>query len=146
MKILKNHLGIPFNIKTNNWHTKTYVTPEHNYWIGDLSTSSRKTINSSGKSKLLDQLTKTSPPKSKYKWENIENCFEKKILLMPKNIDWDLPENFCIDLSKYNLRGKIDDDYIYTYNQYFLSNESSLNEGKHSSAQALAFFPSRYLF
>ena len=36
---------------------------------------------------------------------------------MPKNIDWDLPENFCIDLSEYNLRGKIDDNYIYTCNQ-----------------------------
>jgi IMP dehydrogenase/GMP reductase len=117
LKKINNGIKNFINIKTNNWHTKTYVTPEHNYWIGDLSTSSRKTINSSGKSKLLDQLTKTSPPKSKYKWENIENCFEKKILLMPKNIDWDLPENFCIDLSKYNLRGKIDDDYIYTYNQ-----------------------------
>ena len=105
------------NIKTNNWHTKTYVTPEHNYWIGDLSSSNDKTIANHGKAKLLDQLTKTSPPISKYKWENIENCFEKKILLMPKNIDWDLPENFSIDLSEYNLRGKIDDNYIYTYNQ-----------------------------
>lgn len=117
LKKINNGIKNFINIKTNNWHTKTYVTPEHNYWIGDLSTSSSKTITSSGKSKLLDQLTKTSPPKSKYKWENIENCFQKKTLLMPKNIDWDLPENFCIDLSEYNLRGKIDSNYIYTYNQ-----------------------------
>jgi IMP dehydrogenase/GMP reductase len=117
LKKINNGVKNFINIKTNNWHTETYVTPEHNFWIGDLSTSSTKTITSSGKSKLLDQLTKTSPPKSKYKWENIENCFQKKILLMPKNIDWDLPENFCIDLSEYNLRGKIDDNYIYTCNQ-----------------------------
>ena len=117
LKKINNGIKNFINIKTNNWHTKTYVTPEHNYWIGDLSTSSTKTITSSGKSKLLDQLTKTSPPKSKYKWENIENCFQKKTLLMPKNIDWDLPENFCIDLSEYNLRGKTDINYIYTHNQ-----------------------------
>ena len=117
LKKINNGIKNFINIKTNNWHNKTYVTPEHNYWIGDLSTSSSETITSSGKSKLLDQLTKTSPPKSKYKWENIENCFKKKMLLMPKNIDWDLPENFSIDLSKYNLRGKMDINYIYTYNQ-----------------------------
>ena len=117
LKKINNGVKNFINIKTNNWHTKTYVTPEHNYWIGDLTTSNDKTIANHGKAKLLDQLTKTSPPISKYKWENIENCFEKKILLMPKNIDWDLPENFSIDLSEYNLRGKIDDNYIYTYNQ-----------------------------
>ena len=117
LKKINNGVKNFINIKTNNWHTKTYVTPEHNYWIGDLTTSNDKTIASSSKAKLLDQLTKTSPPTSKYKWENIENCFEKKILLMPKNIDWNLPENFSIDLSEYNLRGKIDDNYIYTYNQ-----------------------------
>ena len=116
LKKINNGVKNFINIKTNNWHNKTYVTPEHNYWIGDFSSLNDKTIASSGKAKLLDQLTKTSPPKSKYKWENIENCFNKKTLLMPKDIEWDLSDNFSIDLSEYNLRGKIDDNYIYTYN------------------------------
>ena len=38
LKKINNGIKNFINIKTNNWHTKTYVAPEHNYWIGDLST------------------------------------------------------------------------------------------------------------
>ena len=99
LKKINNGIKDFINIKTNNWHTNTYVTAEHEFWIHDLSYSNIKTNYSS--------------EKSKYKWENIENCFQKKNLLMPKSIDWDLPENFCIDLSEYNLCIKLDNNYIY---------------------------------
>ena len=35
-------------IRTNNWHDETFVTNDHNYWIGDLSSCSENTIKSSG--------------------------------------------------------------------------------------------------
>ena len=104
------------NIRTNNWHNNTYVTPDHNYWIGDLSTNSKKSITKLGKAKLLDKMSKTIPRQSKYKWNNIENSVEKKLLLMPKNIIWKLPENFNIDLADYSIRSIIDENYIITKN------------------------------
>jgi IMP dehydrogenase/GMP reductase len=106
-------------IRTNNWHDKTYVTPDHNYWIGDLSTSSDYSIKSSGKAKLLDKLSKTIPKQSKYKWKSLDNIDTRKnLLLMPKNIEWQLDENFTIDLAQYCNRGQICDDHIITKNQY----------------------------
>ena len=103
-------------INTNNWHKDIFVTPDHKYWIGDLSTTSYKTIQSSGIAKLLDKKTKTVPKNSKYKWKQIgeiEN--EKMFTLMPNKFEWMLPENFIIDLAKYNKRGIITDTTIQTY-------------------------------
>ena len=113
-------------LRTNNWHDNTIVTPEHRFWIGDLSTSSDKSISSSGKAKLLDKMSKTTPKKSKYKWKEI-NQIEKGCLLMPNKFDWFLRENFQIDLSEYCLRGEVKEDKIFTkknhkFNRYLKSN------------------------
>lgn len=93
-------------INTNNWHKDFFVTPDHKYWIGDLSTTSYNTIQSSGIAKLLDRKTNTKPKESKYKWKqigDIEN--EKMFTLMPNKFEWTLPDNFTIDLSEYNKGG-----------------------------------------
>lgn len=108
------------SVRTNNWHTNTIVTPDHKYWTGDLSSSSKKTISRAGKAKLLDQLSKTIPKKSKYRWNNIENVCKNKnesVLLMPNNIKWRLESNFMIDLSVYCERGTISENLITTNNQ-----------------------------
>ena len=46
-------------------NTGVYVTPKHNFFVGDLSSCSNKTISSSGIAKLLDKQSKTTPKKSK---------------------------------------------------------------------------------
>lgn len=102
-------------INTNNWHKDIFVTPDHKYWVGDLSTTSYNTIQSSGIAKLLDRKTNTIPRNSKYKWKQIgeiEN--EKMFMLMPNKFQWTLSENFTIDLAEYNKRGIITDDTIET--------------------------------
>ena len=102
-------------IKTNNWHDKTYVTSDHNYWIGDLSTN-EKSFNNHGKAELLDKLTKKKD--SKYKWKNLNDLTNKNILLMPNKIDWMLEENFEVDLADYCIKGEIKEDKIISKNQY----------------------------
>lgn len=97
-------------INTNNWHKDIFVTPDHKYWIGDLSTTSFNTIQSSDIAKLLDTKTNT-----KLKWKqigNIEN--EKMFTLMPNKFEWTLSENFTIDLAEYNKTDIITDDTIET--------------------------------
>jgi len=90
-------------LRTNNWHDDTIVTLNHSYWIGDLSTSSEKSLKKTGKAKLLDKLAKTKPKSSKYKWKSLDEIkYDNKVtLLMPNNIDWNLPENISIDLADY---------------------------------------------
>ena len=102
-------------INTNNWHNETYVTPDHKYWVGDLSTSSYKSIQSSGIVKLLDKMAKTVPKTSKYKWMEIGTTdIDSTMLLMPKNINWKLEDDFKIDLSNFTVRSELYDDYIIT--------------------------------
>lgn len=103
-------------INTNNWHKDIFVTPDHKYWIGDLSTTSYKTIQTSGIAKLLDRKTPTVPRNSKYNWKQINDIEnEKMFTLMPNKFEWTLSDNFIIDLAEYNKRGIITDTTIQTY-------------------------------
>ena len=103
-----------YKIRTNNWHDETFVTPDHKYWIGDLSSSSERSISLSGKAKLLDKLSKTTPKSSKYKWKSLDEITKKDLLLLPNDIKWKLDHNFRIDLSEFCNRGEIKDNKIIT--------------------------------
>lgn len=85
--------------RTNVGIGSTYCTPDHQHWIGDISTNN--SIGSSGYKKVLDKQSKTTPKKSKYKWKEICACFDNNsVLLLPKNINFELPETFQIALKK----------------------------------------------
>ena len=103
-----------YKTRTNNWHDKTYVTPDHKYWIGDLSSSSERSFSGTGKAKLLDKLSKTTPKSSKYKWKSLDEITKKDLLLLPNDIKWKLDPNFRIDLSEFCNRGEVKDNKIIT--------------------------------
>jgi|GEM_PF-3034637 len=84
--------------KNNFWYESTCVTGDHLHWIGDLST--RKDPNDISKSKVLDTNEKSG--NSRYHWETIETCKEKKFLLLPRVINFDIIPDFCINLSEYS--------------------------------------------
>ena len=74
-------------IKTNNWHNETVVTDNHRFFIKDLSSENEE-----------------------YKWKQLNQMNENDNLLLPNNFQWNLPENFQIDIgnntfinSNYNL-------------------------------------------
>lgn len=104
-----------FRIKNNLHYTDTYATENHKFFIGDLSTSSDSVLSSSGIAKQLDKMAKTVPKSSKYKWKELEDCdWKNTFALLPKNIHWNLPENFTIDLKDTLVRGTYDDTKIKT--------------------------------
>jgi IMP dehydrogenase/GMP reductase len=103
-----------YKIKTNNWHDETYVTPDHKYWIGDLSSSSERSFSGTCKSKQLDKLSKTTPKSSKYKWKSLDEITKKDLLLLPNDIKWKLDSDFRIDLSEFCNKGEIKDNNIIT--------------------------------
>jgi IMP dehydrogenase/GMP reductase len=117
-------------IRTNNWHDETFVTSDHNYWIGDLSSCSENTIKSSGKASLLDKESKTIPKESKFKWKEINDIEKNKhTLLMPRTFEWKLDDDFSVDLSIFCKMGKVDDKFIITKNQ----NTNKINRYIHSN-------------
>jgi IMP dehydrogenase/GMP reductase len=88
-------------LKTNLFYEDTYVTPDHNYWVGDLNSVSYESLQSGGYVKHLDKLSKTKPKQSKYKWKAI-NDIKQDILLLPNKISFELPISFEIPLMKRN--------------------------------------------
>jgi IMP dehydrogenase/GMP reductase len=102
-------------LKNNLSYKDTFVTKDHKFFIGDLSTSSPKSISSAGIAKLLDKQSKTIPKISKYKWKEVGECdWDNTFALFPKNINWNLPENFTIDLNETLNRGKCEEETITT--------------------------------
>ena len=100
LNVINNGMKYVNKLTTNNWYEDTFITDNHSLLIGDLSTSSEKSISSSGIAKLLDKNTRTG--ETKYKWKLLDDIDEKKqFLLMPKQYNWKLEENFKIDLIKY---------------------------------------------
>ncbi|MBU1112191.1 MAG: IMP dehydrogenase, partial [Nanoarchaeota archaeon] len=104
VKVIKSFsTGIKKVIKLRNsiFYEDTFVTPEHKFWIGDLNTSSIKTLQSRGYAKLLGLKSKTIPKISKFKWKEV-NSLEQDVLLLPRKINFDLKDSFEIVLKKRN--------------------------------------------
>ena len=91
-------------VKTNHFYKPTLVTPDHQYWVGDLSSTSKKTIASAGYSNLLDKKAKSIPKASKYKWCEIGSD-KNFVSLMPRNIEFEMPTTFNIELKKKGAEG-----------------------------------------
>ncbi|NDB87156.1 MAG: hypothetical protein EB127_31410, partial [Alphaproteobacteria bacterium] len=88
-------------------HKYTYVTPDHNYWIGDISSTTKKTISNVGHAKILDKQSKTTPKQSKYKWKEISELHSySAATLMPRNINFEMKDTFEIILEKRNSGNK----------------------------------------
>lgn len=86
-------------IRTNCFYKDIYVTPDHKFWIGDLSMIKNL---AAGIAKNLDALTLTTPKTSKYKFKEIGDFdLNKNFSLTPNEIKWKLPETFNVDLAEY---------------------------------------------
>ena len=123
-KIYKGKKNI-IEIENNNFNTTTKVTPDHNYWIANLKDLSINTIKKSPVYKLLKKNTN-----NKFKWEEINNIdCNKQFNLLPKKINWDLPDNYILDLVEFKNKNNLyDDKFIYIddekYNRYIEFDEN----------------------
>jgi inosine-5'-monophosphate dehydrogenase len=80
---------------------ETVATPDHRFWVGDLSTVSEATFGSRGYVATLDRPTKRK--ESKFGWRALEDL-NKDVFLTPRSIAFELPERFEIDLSQFAVR------------------------------------------
>ena len=83
------------------WFGETHVTPDHNFFVGDLSTVSAATVTSKGYARALAQPTKHG--NDKLGWKEI-GAVERAACLLPSQIEFDLPRSFSIDLTAFAVR------------------------------------------
>jgi IMP dehydrogenase/GMP reductase len=82
-------------------YRETWVTPDHRYLVGDLTTVSPAAVSARGYAKLLEQPTRFGL--SKICWKEIGDS-ERDIMLLPRHIAFDLPQHFEIDLREFAVR------------------------------------------
>jgi len=102
-------------VRSSISYKPSYVTSDHQYFVGDLNSVSNKTLQSHGYVKALSKKTKSK--ESKYKWKRVEN-FRQDALLTPRNINFDMRDSFSINLKKkggddVTLTPSYDLGYIY---------------------------------
>ena len=90
---------------------ETVVTPDHNFFVGDLSSVARTTVASMGYARVLEQPTKAGL--SKLDWKEI-GASEGDALLLPNEIAFELPDAFAIELSEFARRPSRLDRYHAT--------------------------------
>lgn len=84
------------SFKSNLFYKETRFTEDHLFWVGDTSTS--KSVRSINIGKFLDKSTRNG--RSKISWKPIGFC-ENDRLLMPKKINFQLPDYFSLSLEKF---------------------------------------------
>ncbi len=80
---------------------ETVVTPDHRYWIGDLSTTSAATVTSAGYVDVLGKPTKRGD--TKLRWKEIGQA-ERDAFLLPRRIAFELPDQLSIDVGGFAQR------------------------------------------
>jgi IMP dehydrogenase/GMP reductase len=80
---------------------ETVVTPDHRYYLGDLSTTNQATVTGGGCVAVLERPTKTKA--NKLGWHRIGEV-ERAALLAPRRIAFELPDTFAIDLARFAIR------------------------------------------
>jgi IMP dehydrogenase/GMP reductase len=99
---------------------ETVVTPDHNYWVGDLSTVAASAVASAGYVKTLDRPTRHG--ESKLRWKEVGDA-ERDTFLLPNHIAFELPDHLSVDLGEFarresglaRSRRTIEDSYFLGY-------------------------------
>ncbi|CAM4419007.1 IMP dehydrogenase [Deinococcus marmoris] len=113
-RVLNMH-GQPVTV-TNSWCTgvrevmavkhvhsprETLVTPDHQFWVGDLSTVSASTVSSTGYAQSLSKPTRLGD--SKLRWKAVGEAADD-VFLMPRQLHFEWPEHFQINLHDFAVR------------------------------------------
>lgn len=145
--------------KNNLWYKNTIVTPDHKHMVGDYGSFSAS-VNSVNLQECLHKLCRNGD--SKFHWDNSEDNFKNKTLVMPMKISFEMKESFTIDMNLFahSVRGfsgssDINKSIIPSYNLGYLigtfigdgtagiyrtERESSVNNGTRNSTSNLKWY------
>ncbi len=77
---------------------ETVVTPDHRFWVGDLSTVSAETVAARGYAGALAQPTRLG--ESKLRWKEVGEA-GGDVFLMPRQLAFEWPETFSLNLHDF---------------------------------------------
>jgi inosine-5'-monophosphate dehydrogenase len=88
-------------VRHNASANEMVMTPDHRFFVGDLSSGSPQTVSSRGYVGLLERPTRTAT--SKLVWKQIGHA-ERATLLAPRRIAFELPAGLQIDIGDFAVR------------------------------------------
>lgn len=110
--------------KNNLWYKNTIVTADHKHMVGDYGSFSAS-VNSVNLQECLHKLCRNGD--SKFHWDNVEDNFKNKTLVMPMKISFEMKDSFTIDMNSFahTVRGfsgssEINKSIIPSYNLGYL--------------------------
>ena len=93
-------------IKNNNFHSSTYVTPEHEYYVSSLSDYAISTIKSRSYKSLINE--------SNIKWKPIGDCNDDKHFgLIPHKIQYKIHSDFDLFFLPKTLKSSYELGYLF---------------------------------
>jgi inosine-5'-monophosphate dehydrogenase len=88
-------------VRHNASANEMVMTPDHRFYVGDLSTASPSTVSSRGYAALLEKPTKLGA--SKLGWKQIGDA-DRDVLLAPRSLELDWPAQLDIHLGEFARR------------------------------------------
>ena len=88
-------------VRHNASAAEMVMTPDHQFFVGDLSTTSARTVSARGYVNVLERPTKGSS--TKLVWKQIGEA-DRATLLAPRSIAFELPDRLDIDLHDFAVR------------------------------------------
>lgn len=99
--------------KNNIFHNYSYSTSDHKHFVGSFTTFAEETVKGGPRNKILERSG------GHFEWKSLENL-TNDVLLMPRNIKFELPVNFEDFLKKYSVN--VQTFEIKDYKDRFFSN------------------------
>ncbi len=125
---------------------ETVATPDHNFFVGDLSTVSAATVSSRGSANILDRPTRLG--ETKLRWKEVGEA-EGDAFLHPRWVAFDLPDELRIDLCDFGVRAsslaryrtEIRESYSlgYLFGTFLGDGDAFLNSGGRSEIGRVAW-------
>ncbi len=87
-----------------HWPHETVVTPDHRFWVGDLSSVAPETVASRGYARVLSRPTRLG--EAKCRWKAVGEA-EGDTFLLPRGASFEWPVNLNVDLSAFAVCKKL---------------------------------------
>lgn len=135
-------------LRTTTFPTETVCTPDHKFFVGDLSSVKQTTLRNRGYVRLLKQSTRKG--QSKLRWCEVGSV-EQFACLLPNQMRFEIPTGFSIDLADFAIRkGKqlkryntrIQDGYElgYIFGMFLGDGHSFLAESRNSEMGRVSWY------
>ena len=79
----------------------TVATPDHRFFVGDLTTLSPASVQARGYVRLLERPTRFG--EAKLRWQELGDL-DRAVFTLPRRIAFELPDGFAIDLREFAVR------------------------------------------